>query len=79
MKDFVKFVIFKDDNKKISKLTFLSSTWTESCMALGAKTCWGSGKNGSFSPGAAASIMALSKTHITSVKWLRQNNIDTKS
>ena len=29
-------------------------------MARGANTCWGSGKNGSFSPGAAARMMALS-------------------
>ena len=41
--------------------TFLSSTMTEVCMARGAKVCRGSGKTGSFSPGAAARIMALNR------------------
>lgn len=39
--------------------TFFSSTMTVSCTALGLKQCVGSGKYGSFSPGAAARIMAL--------------------
>jgi hypothetical protein len=37
---------------------FLSSTTTLSWQARGANTCRGSGKRGSFSPGAAARMMA---------------------
>ena len=38
---------------------FLSSTTTLSWQARGANTCRGSGNRGSFSPGAAAKMMAL--------------------
>lgn len=71
MKDFVKFVIFKDDNKKIRKLIFLLSIWIESCMVFGVKICWGLGKNGSFSLGVVVSIMVLLRIYIILVKWFR--------
>jgi hypothetical protein len=44
---------------------FLSSTTTLSWQARGANTCRGSGNRGSFSPGAAAKMMALLRVWAT--------------